>query len=73
MTLSQMKENQVGKITHINTDSILLRRLFDMGFDTGQDITCMNVGMFGTPIAFNVRGTKVALRKNDADMIGVVL
>ncbi len=73
MTLSQMKENQAGKITHIQNDTVLLRRLFDMGFVEGQDITCMNVGMFGTPIAFNVRGTKVALRKKDADLIGVIL
>lgn len=73
MTLSQMKENQIGKITHINNDTVLLRRLYDMGFSVDQNITCMNVGLFGTPIVFNIRGTKIALRKKDADMIGVVL
>ena len=73
MTLSEMKENQVATITEIENESGLSRRLFDMGFVEGQDITCMNVGMFGTPIAFNVRGTKVALRKKDADLIGVIL
>lgn len=73
MTLSDMKENQIATITEIEDTGNLSRRLFDMGFISGQDIVCINIGAFGSPIAYNIRGCKVALRKKDAQMIGVIL
>lgn len=73
MTLSDMKENQIATIIKIESDSALSRRLFDMGFIAGQNIACVNVSALGSPIAYNLRGCKVALRKKDADKIGVVL
>ena len=73
MTLSQMKENDVGHITYINTESCFERRFYDMGFIEGQYVRCVNIGILGTPIAYQIRGCKIALRKCDADKIGVVL
>lgn len=73
MTLSQMKENQTGIITSIDDSSDSGRRFFDMGFISGQNISCINIGLFGSPIAYQIRGCKIALRKNDADRIGVVV
>lgn len=73
MTLSQMKENQSATITSVNAGNGLSRRLFDLGFIIGQKIDCTNIGLCGSPIAYNLRGCKIALRKKDADMIGVVL
>lgn len=73
MTLSDMKENQIATITEIENDFALSRRLLDMGFISGQNIACITVGAFGSPIAYNLRGCKVALRKKDADKVGVVL
>ncbi|MCM1114546.1 MAG: ferrous iron transport protein A [Clostridium sp.] len=73
MILSQMKENETGYITCINSDPGFERRFFDMGFITGQSIRCMNIGLFGSPIAYQIRGSKIALRKSDADKIGVIM
>jgi ferrous iron transport protein B len=73
MKLSQMKENQSGFIIDIDDDTGFNRRLFDMGFINGQNISCLNIGIFGTPIAYQIRGSKIALRKKDASRIGVVL
>ncbi len=73
MLLSQMKENQTGSITSINSSALPQRRLLDLGFIAGQKITCTNIGFTGSPIAYSIRGSKIALRKRDADMIGVVL
>ncbi len=73
MTLSDLKENQIATITGIDDTCTLSRRLFDMGFIAGQNIACINVGAFGSPIAYNLRGCKVALRKKDADKVWVVL
>ncbi|MDE6471270.1 MAG: ferrous iron transport protein A [Eubacterium sp.] len=73
MTLSDLKENQTATITKIDDTCSISRRLFDLGFIAGQDIACINVGAFGSPIAYNLRGFKVALRKKDADKVWVVL
>ncbi len=73
MTLSQMKENDFGHISYINTEPSFLRRFYDLGFMEGQCIRCENIGLLGTPIAYQIRGSKIALRKCDADKIGVVL
>lgn len=70
MKLSEMKENQQAIITDLNTKRIQ-RRLFDLGFMTGQKITCTNIGLFGSPIAYSLCGCTIALRKKDADEIGV--
>lgn len=73
MTLFDMKENQVAAISEIENNFPLSRRLLDMGFVTGQDIKCMNIAAFGSPIAYNLRGCKVALRKKDAQRVEVIL
>lgn len=73
MTLSQMKVNESGYITSIDNGSNFGRRFSDMGFIMGQKISCTNIGFFGSPIAYQIRGSKVALRKRDADRIGVIL
>lgn len=73
MTLYQMKENDVGKIAYIDDQCVFNRRLFDLGVIAGQKVVCVNRGLFGSPIAYEICGSKIALRKNDAKMIGVVL
>ena len=73
MTLSQMKENETGYITFINAGSGFERRFFDMGFISGQPVCCTNIGIFGSPIAYQLRGSKIALRKKYADRIGVIV
>ena len=73
MTLSQMKEKQSGIITYIEDCSGFERRFFDMGFINGQKVVCDNIGLFGSPIAYQIRGSKIALRKKDADKIGVMV
>lgn len=71
--LSDIKENQRATITEIPHDSSVTRRLLDMGFMPGQNIICTNIAVFGTPAAYELRGCKIALRKKDAERIGVIL
>ena len=44
-----------------------------MGFIKGNEISCVRKNFLGSPIAYQVEGSVVALRKNDAKMVGVVL
>ncbi len=73
MLLSQMKENDVGFIDKINGDCGFERRFFDMGFVKGQRVECSNIGICGTPIAYRICDSKIAVRKKDAALIGVVM
>ena len=45
------------------------RRLLDLGFVRGTRITVQNVSPLGNPIAYNLRDTLIALRKEQADCI----
>ncbi len=73
MTLADMKENDCGIILYINSDCRIKRRLFDMGFVKGNEISCVRRNPMGSPIAFSVEGSVVAIRKPDAEKVGVVL
>ena len=73
MTIADMKENDRGIILYIRKDCEIKRRLFDMGFIKGNEISCVWKNPFGSPIAYNVEGSIVALRKPDAEKVGVAL
>ncbi|MDD6728522.1 MAG: FeoA family protein [Eubacteriales bacterium] len=73
MLLSQIKQNETATIIGVDDGCTLKRRLCDMGFVSGQQICCTDIGFCGSPIAYTIRGSKIALRKKDASMIGVVL
>ena len=73
MTIADMKENERGIILYIRKDCEIKRRLFDMGFIKGNEISCVRRNPFGSPIAYNIEGSIVALRKPDAEKVGVAL
>lgn len=73
MKLSELKINQSAIIESIGINNQMDRRLQELGFIKGQQIICSNIGLSGSPIAFKLSGTKIALRKADAQLIGVTL
>ncbi|MCH5315868.1 MAG: ferrous iron transport protein A [Eubacterium sp.] len=73
MTLYQMKINEVGIIDNIEDSSGFSRRLFDLGIMTGQRVKCTNKGLFGSPVLYEICGSKIALRKGDAIKVGVIV
>lgn len=73
MTLADMKQNDCGIISHINSECEIKRRLLDLGFIKGNEVKFERKNIFGSPIAFNIEGSVVALRKPDAEKVGVIL
>ena len=67
--LSEIKENEYAVITKINCKDALKTRLFDLGFIEGTKIKCVNIAFGKSPLAFDVRGTIIALRKSDCENI----
>lgn len=73
MRLSQLKESQTATIKFVDDGCEFVRRFFDMGFIEGNKVKCTNIGISGSPIAYLVCGSKIALRKKDADWIKVIM
>lgn len=69
--LSQLPLNKNGIIDKIECDEGIKRRLLDMGLVKGTNIVPILVSPSGDPRAFLVRGTIIAIRKEDAKHIKI--
>ena len=69
--LSQLPLNKNGRIDKIECDEGIKRRLLDMGLVKGTNIVPILVSPSGDPRAFLVRGTIIAIRKEDAKNIKI--
>ena len=68
-TAAELKFGEKVVITGINPNHPSSRRILEVGFTPGQQIELMNKSIFNDPLAFSVRGTLIAIRKNEADCI----
>lgn len=68
ITIFYLYDLQPGKTASIYTvcPSSLRDRLYDMGFSEGTSTECVAAAPFKGPRAYLVRGTLIALRKEDA-------
>lgn len=69
LTLVDLEVGQSGIITHILIAGSMQRRLLDLGFIHGTPIRCLFKNPSGDPIAYFLRNTTIALRKEDASNI----
>lgn len=75
--LTDMMKDQVCKINRfeINADEEapdMIERLREMGFEEGAEIIVRHEGMIGRdPIAVDIDGMRVALRRKEASLIYV--
>ena len=68
-TASELKFGEKARITSVNENHPSSRRILEVGFTPGQEIELVNKSIFNDPLAFSVRGTLIAIRKNEADCI----
>ena len=69
-----MKEvpcGQTVKVTKLNGEGPVKRRIMDMGITKGVEIYVRKVAPLGDPVEVTVRGYELSLRKADAEMICV--
>jgi len=69
--LSQVGLGGRCKITALYLDGLLRRRIMDLGMIPGTIVECIRKGPSGDPTAYRVRGTTIALRREDAARIRV--
>lgn len=68
-TAANLRFGEKVIINDIDQSNPSFRRLLEIGFTPGQEIQLMNTAAFSDPMAFAVRGTLIAIRKNEADSI----
>ena len=69
MTLRDVSVGQTVKVTRLNGDGPVKRRIMDMGITKGVEVFVRKVAPLGDPIEVTVRGYELSLRKADAEMI----
>ena len=69
ITLDKLPLNSYGKIVSLNCVGPIHRRLVDLGLIKNTPIKAILKSPFGDPTAYEVRGSTIALRKEDAKLI----
>ena len=70
-TLREVPCGNTVRVSKINGEGALRRRIMDMGITKGVDIYVRKVAPLGDPVEVTVRGYELSLRKADAEMIEV--
>ena len=70
-TLRSAKPGDTVKVTKINGEGALKRRIMDMGVTKGVEIYVRKVAPLGEPVEVTVRGYELSVRKADAEMIEI--
>lgn len=71
MTLRDVSVGQTVKVTRLNGDGPVKRRIMDMGITKGVEVYVRKVAPLGDPVEITVRSYELSLRKADAEMIEV--
>ena len=70
-TLKEVPCGQTVKVTKLNGEGPVKRRIMDMGITKGVTVSIRKVAPLGDPMEVTVRGYELSLRKADADLIEV--
>ena len=70
-TLKEVRIGETVKVSRINGEGAIKRRIMDMGITRGVEIYVRKVAPLGDPVEINVRSYELSIRKADAAMIDV--
>jgi len=71
LTLNDLPLNTKGYIKNINCTGNIKRRLLDLGFVENSCIIPVLISPSKDPRAFSIKGTLIAIRKEDASLINI--
>lgn len=71
MTLRDVSVGQTIKVTRLNGDGPVKRRIMDMGITKGVEVYVRKVAPLGDPVEITVRGYELSVRKDDAQCVQV--
>jgi len=71
MRLSEMKKGQTGKVMQVGGNSVLRRRIFEMGIVKGAELYIEKYAPLKDPMELIVKGYHISLRVEEAAQISV--
>lgn len=69
MTLNELKINKKARVIEIQINSSIKRRLLDLGIIKGTNIKPVLKSPSGSPRAYEIKDTLIAIRNDDAEKI----
>ncbi|SMB99898.1 ferrous iron transport protein A [Thermanaeromonas toyohensis ToBE] len=69
--LAELPEHTWGRITQVFGEGFWRRRLLELGFTPGTVVEVVRTSLVGDPVAYRIKGTTIALRKEQAALIFV--
>ncbi len=72
MNLIQLEIGEKAIITKVKGRGAFRRRIIEMGFVSGKEITAIQKAPLGDPVEYNIMGYNVTLRKAEAALIEIV-
>lgn len=72
-TLEQLSIGKCATVKSLEIEGIKRRRLQDLGFIEGSRIEAVYQSPAGNPVAYLIRGTVLALRREDAKKIQITM
>ena len=67
--LDEFDIGETGRVTQIEGEGRIRRRLFDMGITPGTEIYLRKKAPLGDPLEITIRGYELTLRKQEATLI----
>ncbi len=71
MVLCALPAGATARVQGIEAEAGIRHRLGDLGLIAGTRVTCVGKSPLGDPTAYLIRGTVIALRKEDASKVFV--
>lgn len=71
LKLSELSTGSFVRVVEIYAKGARRRRLMDLGFINGTKVEVVRRSLSGDPTAYHIRGATIALRKEEADLVGV--
>ena len=72
MRLSDLKQGEKGIISKIKGRGAFRRRIMEMGFVGGQEVTVVKRAPLQDPIEYSIMGYDVSLRESESDLIEII-
>ena len=69
--LSEFSIGESGRVTKVDGEGRIRRRIFDMGITPGAEIFLRKKAPLGDPIEVTIRGYELTLRKDEANLVSL--
>ena len=70
-TLLELQQGESGLITKVKGRGAFRKRITEMGFIKGKEVTVIKAAPMQDPIEYKIMGYHVSLRQSEAKLIGI--